>query len=189
MKPKVTKERCCAFRVPAWAISSLTPESRRNPRRRFTLAHEIGHHVLPGLQELSIPCLEGRIDNWQRTLDPAERAANRFAAEILMPREAIREWIESDPSMEAIQTIAAACETSLTSSAVRLMSLTAYTAAVVWVAGGKSTLVQAIKRTRALGSEGAAPRGYTDCALDAQRIGAEEAKNGASGGLVLRNGP
>lgn len=84
-----------------------------------------------------MPCLAGRIDNWQRALDPAERSANRFAAEILMPREAIQEWLKSEPSMDAIQAIAAACETSLTSSAVRLMTLTAYPAAVVWSQEGK----------------------------------------------------
>lgn len=115
----------------------LNSRIKEESRRRFTLAHEIGHHVLPGQQELSMPCLAGRIENWQRALDPAERAANRFAAEILMPREEIREWLEAEPSLDAMQSIAAACETSLTSSAVRLMALTAYTGAVVWSQEGK----------------------------------------------------
>ena len=84
-----------------------------------------------------MPCLAGRIDNWQLALDPAERAANRFAAEILMPREAIREWVDTEPTMGAIQSIATVCETSLSSSAVRLMTLTAYPAAVVWSHEGK----------------------------------------------------
>lgn len=127
------------LRVPGSRLGYIVLNSRikEESRRRFTLAHEIGHHVLPGQQELSMPCLAGRIDNWQRALDPAERSANRFAAEILMPREAIQEWLKSEPSMDAIQAIAAACETSLTSSAVRLMTLTAYPAAVVWSQEGK----------------------------------------------------
>ena len=65
-------------------------------------------------------------------------AANRFAAEILMPLLAIRQWVEVEPSMDAIQSIAAACETSLSSSAVRLMTLTAYPAAVVWSQEGRT---------------------------------------------------
>jgi Zn-dependent peptidase ImmA (M78 family) len=127
------------LRVPGSRIGYIVLNSRikEESRRRFTLAHEIGHHVLPGQQELSMPCLAGRIENWQRALDPAERAANRFAAEILMPREAIREWLEAEPSLDAVQSIAAVCETSLTSSAVRLMTLTAYPAAVVWSQEGK----------------------------------------------------
>jgi hypothetical protein len=128
------------LRVPGTRVGYIVLNSRikEESRRRFTLAHEIGHHVLPGQQELSMPCLAGRIENWQRALDPAERAANRFAAEILMPREAIREWLEAEPSLDAIQSIGAACETSLTSSAVRLMTLTAYPAAVVWSQEGRT---------------------------------------------------
>jgi hypothetical protein len=116
----------------------LNSKIKEESRRRFTLAHEIGHHVLPGQQELSMPCVAGRIENWQRALDPTERAANRFAAEILMPRAPIREWLEAEPSLDAIQSIATACETSLTSSAVRLMTLTAYPAAVVWSQDGRA---------------------------------------------------
>ncbi len=128
------------LRVPGSRMGYIVLNSKikEESRRRFTLAHEIGHYVLPGQQELSMPCLAGRIDNWQRVLDPAERAANRFAAEILMPREAIREWVEQEPSLDAIQSIAAACQTSLTSSAVRLMTLTACPAAVVWSQEGRA---------------------------------------------------
>jgi hypothetical protein len=54
-----------------------------------------------------------------------------------MPREAIREWIESEPSIDVIQSIATACETSLSSSAVRFMTLTAFPAAVVWSQEGR----------------------------------------------------
>jgi len=127
------------LRVPGSRLGYIVLNSKikTESRRRFTLAHEIGHHVLPGQQELSMPCVAGRIENWQRALDPTERAANRFAAEILMPRASIREWLEVEPSLDAIQSIAAASETSLTSSAVRLMTLTAYPAAVVWSQDGR----------------------------------------------------
>jgi Zn-dependent peptidase ImmA (M78 family) len=128
------------LRVPGSRMGYIVLNSRikEESRRRFTLAHEIGHHVLPGQQELSVPCIAGRIENWQRALDPAERAANRFAAEILMPLVTIRQWVDSEPSIEAIQSIAAACETSLSSSAVRLMTLTTYSAAVVWSQEGRA---------------------------------------------------
>ena len=127
------------LRVPGSRLGYIVLNSKikTESRRRFTLVHEIGHHVLPGQQELSMPCVAGRIENWQRALDPSERAANRFAAEILMPRASIREWLEVEPSLDAIQSIAAASETSLTSSAVRLMTLTAYPAAVVWSQDGR----------------------------------------------------
>ena len=67
------------------------------PRKRFTLAHELGHWVCQ--------CLEGRAqvadvlcretDLADAALRAREREANIFAAELLMPRAAVREvWAE-----------------------------------------------------------------------------------------------
>jgi hypothetical protein len=101
-------------------------------RERFTLAHEIGHFVLPGQQEVSAPCKHQRIENWDADLYRPELEANRFAAEILMPRGIMAEFCQSEPSLESIRSIAKLCGTSLTASAVRLITLTPHRAAVVW---------------------------------------------------------
>jgi Zn-dependent peptidase ImmA (M78 family) len=105
---------------------------REETRRRFTLAHEIGHFVLPGQQEVSAPCKQQRIENWDADLYRPELEANRFAAEILMPRGLMAEFVQSEPSLESIRSIAQVCGTSLTASAVRLITLTPHRAAVVW---------------------------------------------------------
>jgi Zn-dependent peptidase ImmA (M78 family) len=105
---------------------------REESRRRFTLAHEIGHFVLPGQQEVSAPCKQQRIENWDADLYRPELEANRFAAEILMPRVLMAEFVQSEPSLESIRSIAELCGTSLTASAVRLITLTPHRAAVVW---------------------------------------------------------
>jgi Zn-dependent peptidase ImmA (M78 family) len=105
---------------------------REESRRRFTLAHEIGHLVLPGQQEVSAPCKQQRIENWDAGLYRPELEANRFAAEILMPRGLMAEFVQSEPSLESIRSIAQLCGTSLTASAVRLITLTPHRAAVVW---------------------------------------------------------
>lgn len=61
----------------------LLNAKRHWTRRRFTMAHELGHHVL-GHQE--------RVDkNVLDLYDPAEVEANAFAAELLMPATAIQE--------------------------------------------------------------------------------------------------
>lgn len=52
-------------------------------RARFTVAHELGHFVLHRRQGIYFMCQE----NSKRL---AERQANRFAAEILMPAAAVR---------------------------------------------------------------------------------------------------
>jgi len=59
-------------------------------RRRFTIAHEIGHLVLhaPGATG-AVFCRV--VDPAEPAARPIEREANRFAAELLMPEDLVRE--------------------------------------------------------------------------------------------------
>jgi Zn-dependent peptidase ImmA (M78 family) len=56
-------------------------------RRRFTLAHEFGHCRLGHASVIDRPS-----DVFGAQHDPAEVAANYFAAEFLMPGQAVRRW-------------------------------------------------------------------------------------------------
>jgi len=105
---------------------------REESRKRFTLAHECGHFVLPGQQDLSSPCAKEKIENWNEELYRPELEANRFAAEILMPREFVSAYLQIEPVMDSVESVASVCRTSLTASAFRLISLTSFRAAVVW---------------------------------------------------------
>jgi hypothetical protein len=63
------------------------------PRRRFTLAHELGHWVCQHLEGKSAPmyCRAADVQPEPSAADQAlEREANVFAAELLMPEPAIR---------------------------------------------------------------------------------------------------
>jgi Zn-dependent peptidase ImmA (M78 family) len=63
-------------------------------RQRFTLAHEIGHHVLahgPAPRVLAAPAA-GAVP---ATANDRERAANAFAAELLCPADGVREFVGS----------------------------------------------------------------------------------------------
>jgi Zn-dependent peptidase ImmA (M78 family) len=71
------------------------------PRRRFTLAHEVGHWVCQVLEGRGAPVMcradvvgvgEGKA---------LEREANVFAAELLMPEELVRSTWESNPDAAA----------------------------------------------------------------------------------------
>jgi len=53
------------------------------PRRRFSVAHEIGHHMLHR-ERMRTGHADAEIDG--TATDPMEREADRFAAELLMPR-------------------------------------------------------------------------------------------------------
>ena len=60
-------------------------------RLRFTLAHELGHHVLRHGQSVDTPA------SLAAPARPVEVEANRFAAELLLPRPAVRAWLGSRP--------------------------------------------------------------------------------------------
>jgi len=105
---------------------------REESRKRFTLAHECGHYVLPDQQGLSSPCTKEKIENWNEELYHPELEANRFAAEILMPRELVSAYLQVEPALDSVESIASVCGSSLTASAFRLISLTSFRAAVVW---------------------------------------------------------
>src|SRR5262245_38571049 len=92
---------------------------RETGRRRFTLAHELGHYLLPDQQDLSSPCRKAHIESWDDTLAKPERDANRFAAEILMPRSVVQPYLREMPKFAHIEQIAQTCDTSLTASAYR----------------------------------------------------------------------
>ncbi|MBN9565821.1 MAG: ImmA/IrrE family metallo-endopeptidase [Alphaproteobacteria bacterium] len=101
------------------------PTIRYNPkehplRQRFTIAHELGHFSLghPG----------GYRDNARsfflqpQGLDAHERAANRFAASLLMPEIAIYKLIEKLPKLD-VSTLANAFQVSEMALHYRLKNL------------------------------------------------------------------
>jgi Zn-dependent peptidase ImmA (M78 family) len=74
-------------------------------RQRFTLAHELGHAWCghDGATSVdTIATLSGR------TTDAREIQANSFAAEFLVPRAAIEQLIEGDPTLEHLVLVGAA---------------------------------------------------------------------------------
>jgi hypothetical protein len=107
-------------------------------RRRFTLAHEIGHYVLPNQQETLGPCRPAAIESWDGSLNPAELDANRFAAEILVPHALVTAELQQPPTLDIVRKLAERFGTSLTAAAVRLVELTSYRAALVCSRNGSA---------------------------------------------------
>ncbi len=67
----------------------LLVNGRQAPaRQRFTLAHEFGHHRMGHASVVD----EQAAISGRREHDPAEVCANAFAAEFLMPRDAVAAW-------------------------------------------------------------------------------------------------
>jgi Zn-dependent peptidase ImmA (M78 family)/DNA-binding XRE family transcriptional regulator len=64
-------------------------------RRRFSMAHELGHHLLDHSERFHIDLAEGNVPGSDYS---SERAANDFAAELLMPRRLLTRFAEAQPA-------------------------------------------------------------------------------------------
>lgn len=103
-------------------------------RKRYSIGHEIGHWIydqgkglyLCETRDLNIP--------WNSRLktSPAEKRANRFAAELLMPRK----WFQKaardrEMTFNTVEELRQDFQTSRTSTAIRLVELGSYLAFLI----------------------------------------------------------
>jgi len=116
----------------------LNGNVREDGRKLFTLAHEIGHYLLPDQQNRAGPCTRNEIAQWSSKLPLAELEANRFAAEILMPEVKIAEVLQKEPQFDLVFRIAEECQTTLTAATYRYVELSSFRIAMVWSTKGQS---------------------------------------------------
>jgi hypothetical protein len=93
-------------------------------RKRFTIAHEIGHYILPGHGAASPVCRDDQIVTWAQETTNQEDAANRFASELLLPSEQIEPIVkEKSASIETARFISNQLQTSLTAAALKCVKV------------------------------------------------------------------
>jgi Zn-dependent peptidase ImmA (M78 family) len=86
-------------------------------RQRFTAAHEIGHHLI------ATACREKGcrfVDSAETAFSPVEAAANRLAANLLMPEKLVREFWEDLSSNRRYRIQIMADRFEVTKSAMRI---------------------------------------------------------------------
>jgi hypothetical protein len=112
----------------------LIRKSIREPgRKHFTLAHELGHFLLPNHDQTELACTKSDIGNWGDGSKQTEREADEFAAELLMPSAAVEAIVgPGAPSLQAIEKIATRFETSFSAAAWRYCDLAKEPCAIVW---------------------------------------------------------
>jgi hypothetical protein len=92
---------------------------------RFMIAHEIGHLMIPRRRKGDIFCDHFSIGSFSSELSAAEREANEFATELLLPRRKVRTRLNLErPSLDEIDAVAREFGTSLTAAASCFISLT-----------------------------------------------------------------
>ena len=110
---------------------------REDGRRRFTIAHETAHYVLPHHGTTGSICRPKDVENWDRSLPDRESEANIFARGLLIPRVLVEANVSRNRStFHLIRDLSNTFDTSLTASAYRTMGLTSFRAAIVWSTAG-----------------------------------------------------
>ena len=89
-------------------------------RKRFTVAHELGHYYIDHHNEISYRCFRKDIGAIGSSNRQDEREANEFAVELLMPNEVFRADIgQRSIGLETVDFLANKYGTSMTSTAIR----------------------------------------------------------------------
>lgn len=107
---------------------------RESGKKAFTVAHEIGHFVLPGHGTADCSCTAKDINSWQAHVShQKEVSANRFASELLLPARRLYEIVNHRKATLALaQEIANEYQTSLTATAIKCVDVTDEACALVW---------------------------------------------------------
>jgi len=100
-------------------VNSGIPEEGR---KRFAIAHELGHFELHTASQL-ILCTEEDMYVWNEN-KVQEIEANEFTANILMPKDIFARYLKAgQPNMDAVKDLAGRFRTTLTATASRYVEL------------------------------------------------------------------
>jgi hypothetical protein len=78
--------------TPSWALV-YNEAIQSEGRRRFTVAHEIGHYLLHRKGQSSFQCSETDMLDWDSEQKRIEAEADRFASYLLMPLDDFRQQV------------------------------------------------------------------------------------------------
>ncbi len=118
------------------AIAVVDAAIREKGKRRFVAAHELGHFELHRGDPVFV-CTQADFFDWHRRR-PAETEANRFAAELLLPRTVfVEDARQLGTSFDAIRSLTETYATSLTATAFRYVHLDVAPSALVCCVDGR----------------------------------------------------
>jgi hypothetical protein len=112
----------------------LVKRGIREPgRKRFTMAHEIGHYLLHKSSD-SMSCGAKEIANWANLEANPEHEADEFASELLLPSSEMRALVGTQwPSVKLVTDLAAEFEASLMATIRKYCDVATQSCAGVWV--------------------------------------------------------
>jgi hypothetical protein len=121
------------------AVITVSTTVRDPRRRRFSVAHELGHLEMHRTEGGLALCASADIDDWQSPRADAvrEQEANQFAAALLLPERFFRPLCRKrEPSLDLIAELADRFDVSLTATALRYLQFCNEACAVVFSRDG-----------------------------------------------------
>ncbi len=109
---------------------------REEGRKRFAIAHELGHWFLHEAESQIFSCTAEQMRDYKGS--PMEVEANLFASELLMPTALFRPLAsDSEPTLQRIKSLAETFNTSLTATAMKFVDVSKHECILV-LSKGKS---------------------------------------------------
>jgi Zn-dependent peptidase ImmA (M78 family) len=123
------------------AIITVSTSIKNSRRRRFGIAHELGHLELHRRHSNVTLCASQDLNDWleQRSncKSSVEQQANEFAAALLLPKRFVEPVCKNqNPSFEIVTEIAETFNVSLTATAIRYLAFCEEACAVVFSQNG-----------------------------------------------------
>lgn len=120
------------------AVISISDAVRNASRRRYSIAHELGHFEMHRIgSSLSLCTERDIIDSGTKISKCREQEANAFAASLLMPKQFFAPMCYNvDPTLDAVSELARIYSTSLTATGIRYTQFTREAAVLVFSQAG-----------------------------------------------------
>jgi Zn-dependent peptidase ImmA (M78 family) len=129
----------CLYRTPGWS-GIMLPTGQTGGRRRFSIAHELGHFHIPSHVDVSGYCQESDLLASEGGAAIQEWEANDFASELLMPQRLFTaDAAQRNVSIRSVIELADSSmyDVSLMAAALRVVQTTPQAAAIVVSANGR----------------------------------------------------
>lgn len=115
---------CIGLKVPGRRPRVLVNDTAVLTRRRFTMAHELGHVVIPWHIGLIVDQLEGEAGGTDPEYWALEAEANRFASELLMPTSWVLDQISQHEDPGAlVYAVARDASVSFTAALIKILDI------------------------------------------------------------------
>lgn len=112
------------------------PPGDSQERKRFSIAHELGHLLMNHVESIQRVCSDEDMMNWYQSSQ--ETQANFFASELILPKSLVEKRCDvAEVNFEPIRKIAKDFRSSLTATAIKFVRLCPEKCALVFSSKGK----------------------------------------------------